>query len=165
MDFQRHPATKTDVQLLRSLKTQLTPSENQATNILVDKAQLGRDVYQLLKPVPKELLKVVLSNFSESEVNDIILNVMCMVELKQMTLHIVQNYQKLAMSQSFSTHMYQNLADLAKKDQEDIIESEYRELLYEIMAFKVKYDITKMSQVQKIYNGLLKGLVSKSTKH
>jgi len=164
MERQRYTATEKDAQLLGELKKQLTPSQNQATNILVDKAQLGRDTYQTLKVVPKDLLKFVLANFSDQELNDIILNLMCMFELKQMTMHIIQNYQKWESAPNFSAHMFSSLADLAKKDDEEISESEYRELVGELMAFKVKYDLTKISQVEKIYVALLKDLVQKSGK-
>jgi hypothetical protein len=164
MEPQRYTATEKDAQLLGALKKQLTPSQSQATNILVDKAQLGRDMYQTLTVVPKDLLRFVLANFSDQELNDIILNIMCMFELKKMTRHIIQNYQKWESAPKFSANMFSSLEHLAKKDDEEISESDYRELVKELMAFKVKYDLTKISQVEKIYVALLKDLVQKSGK-
>jgi len=81
-----------------------------------------------------------------------------------MTRHIIQNYPKWESAPKLSGHMFSSLADLAKKDDEEISESEYRELVAELMAFKVKYDLTKISQVEKIYVALLKDLVQKSGK-
>lgn len=166
MESKKYTATENDAEIIRTLKQQSSPLQIQSTNSFVEKALNGRKIYNLLQSHMNEMaeLHLVLISFSEVQLNDIILNIMLMFELKKMTQHIVRNYEKWKLAPKLSEMMFSNYVDISERDKEEIIESEYSQLLTMLFAFKVKYDTSKISQVQKIYAGLVQDLMQKSTK-